>query len=112
MAKKISIDSDASQEELEKVVEGMELEEPQDHSVRQFFDDVMDGKLSDTWKDMENIVTDIFNSRSLARVYIRRRDRLSEAEELLKRALALETRPDHVKWIKGQLEALHADILP
>ncbi len=49
---------------------------------------------------------------SLARVYIRRRDRLGEARDLLKDALRVETRPDHVKWINDQLEMLQKGFIP
>ncbi len=49
---------------------------------------------------------------SLARVHIRRRDRLGEAKELLRRALREETRPERVKWINTQLESLEKGFLP
>jgi len=49
---------------------------------------------------------------SLARVYIRRRDHLSAAEELLKKALAVETRPANVKWIDDQIGFLEKGLVP
>ena len=70
MVKKIAIESEDKQKELEKAVEEMGLEEPQDHSVKQFFDDILDGKLAETWKDLENIVSEMFNSRIMAKIYL------------------------------------------
>jgi Flp pilus assembly protein TadD len=41
-----------------------------------------------------------------ARVLIRRREQFGRAEGLLRRALERETRPENVKWIHEQLEAM------
>ncbi len=70
MVRKISIATDPEKKELGEAVEKMNLEEPFDHSVKEFFDDFMDGKLGQTWKDLENIVSEIFNSRLMAKIYL------------------------------------------
>jgi Flp pilus assembly protein TadD len=49
---------------------------------------------------------------SLARMHLRRRDYLVEAEELLRRALHFETRPEHVEWINHQLDSLRHGYIP
>lgn len=70
MVKKIAIESEDNQKGREKVVEEMGLEDPQDRSVKQFFDDILDGKLAETWKDLENTVSEMFNSRIMAKIYL------------------------------------------
>jgi len=49
---------------------------------------------------------------SLARVHIKRGERLDKAEELLEKALRVETRPKHVEWIRAQLDGLDRNIIP
>jgi Flp pilus assembly protein TadD len=49
---------------------------------------------------------------SLARLHIRRRHRLDHAADLLERALALETRPEHVEWIRDNLNGLRKGTVP
>jgi len=70
MVKKISIESEDEQEDLEKAVKEMELDDPQDRSVRKFFDDIREGRLSESWKDLEKVVSEIFNSQIMATIYL------------------------------------------
>ena len=49
---------------------------------------------------------------SLARVYLKRRDNLGEARDLLEKALSVETRPLHVQWIQEQIQVLDVGLLP
>jgi len=70
MVKNISIKDETQDKSLDETVKKMKLQEPQDHAVRKFFDDVKDGKLTETWSDMENIVSEMFNSRIMANIYL------------------------------------------
>ncbi|MFO7892087.1 MAG: tetratricopeptide repeat protein [Longimicrobiales bacterium] len=49
---------------------------------------------------------------SLARVLLRRGRRGDEVEELLRRALALESRPEHIEWIRERLEEIRRYAFP
>jgi hypothetical protein len=89
MAKKISIHS--SPVEVEKDVS----ETVQERGTRQILGDILDGKLPDSWKDLELIISEIFNSSVMAKIYLylvrypgRSMDELNEKLEYSKQQIA------------------------
>jgi len=69
MRRRITIQSEDEEEERDELKKALkELEK--DVSVKRFFQDVLEGNLSKTWKDLEAIVSEIFNSKSMAKIYL------------------------------------------
>lgn len=64
MAKKISIQS--APEEITKNT----VASAQDKGSLQILGDMVDNKLADSWKDLEMVISEIFNSRVMAKIYL------------------------------------------